>query len=169
MRRFPLIHAFSATLIDHALAITHDYIAMRYAHCFDQFRACNRGSACAITNNLHILKVAPGKPAGIDEPGRRDDCGAMLVIMENRDVHLFAQRLLDHKAVRCRDIFQIDAAKGRFQKLNRIDEAFRVLGLNFNVDRIDVGKALEQHRLAFHDRFRGKRAKIAHSKDRGTV
>ena len=39
----------------------------------------------------------------------------------------------------------------------------------FQIDAVDVGEALEQHRLAFHHRLGRQRAQIAQAKDRGTV
>ena len=35
--------------------------------------------------------------------------------------------------------------------------------------RIDIGEALEQHRLAFHHRLGGQRAQIAQAQNRGAV
>ena len=46
---------------------------------------------------------------------------------------------------------------------------FAVLGRDFDVDRVDVGEALEQHRLAFHHRLGRQRAEIAEAEDRGAV
>ena len=50
-----------------------------------------------------------------------------------------------------------------------VDELVGVLGVDLEVDRIDVGEALEQHRLAFHHRLGGQRAEIAEAEDRGAV
>ena len=44
-----------------------------------------------------------------------------------------------------------------------------VFGRDLDVDRIDVGEALEQHRLAFHHRLRSQRAEIAEAEDRRAV
>ena len=52
---------------------------------------------------------------------------------------------------------------------HRVDELVDVLGVDLEVDRIDVGEALEEHRLAFHHRLRGERAEIAEAEDRGAV
>ena len=40
---------------------------------------------------------------------------------------------------------------------------------DFQVDRIDVGKALEQHRLAFHHRLGRERPEVAEAEDRRAV
>ena len=50
-----------------------------------------------------------------------------------------------------------------------VDELVGVLGVDLEVDGIDVGEALEQHRLAFHHRLRGQRAEIAEAEDGGAV
>jgi hypothetical protein len=39
----------------------------------------------------------------------------------------------------------------------------------FEIDRVDVGEALEQHRLAFHHGLGGERTAIAEPEDRGAV
>lgn len=77
----------------------------------------------------------------------------MLVIVEHRDVHALFQRRLDDEAIGCGNIFEIDAAKAWREQFDRLDEALRIFGIDLKVDRIDVGEALEQHRLAFHHRF----------------
>src|SRR3546814_10003253 len=58
------------------------------------------------------------------------------------------------------DILQVDAAEARLEQFDRVDEGLRVLGLDLEVDRVDVGEALEQHRLAFHHRLGGERPQI---------
>ena len=42
-------------------------------------------------------------------------------------------------------------------------------GVDFQVDRVDIGEALEQHGLAFHHRLGGQRAQIAQAQDRRAV
>ena len=53
--------------------------------------------------------------------------------------------------------------------LHAIDELVRVLGRDFEIDGIDVGEALEQHRLAFHHRLGRQRAAIAETENGGAV
>ena len=61
------------------------------------------------------------------------------------------------------------AAEGRAEIAHAVDEGVRILGVDLEIDRVDVGEALEQHRLAFHHRLRGERAEIAEAEDRGAV
>ena len=169
MGALPLVHALFAAAIDHPGAIADRDVLVAHAHRLDQRGAGQRRSACAIDHHLDVLELAAGEEAGVDQPGRGDDRGAVLIVVHHRNFHPFAQRLLDHEAFGRLDVFQIDSAEARLQQRDRLDELVRVFGGDFDVDRIDVGEALEQHRLAFHHRLRSQRAEIAHAEDRGAV
>ncbi len=67
------------------------------------------------------------------------------------------------------DVLEVDAAEARLHQRDRLDELVGILGVELDVDRIDVGEALEQHRLAFHHRLGGERAEIAEAEDGGAV
>ena len=43
------------------------------------------------------------------------------------------------------------------------------LGVDLDIDRVHIGEALEEDRLAFHHRLGGERAQIAQAQDRGAV
>jgi hypothetical protein len=51
----------------------------------------------------------------------------------------------------------------------RVDELVDVLGVDLEIDGIDIGKALEQHRLALHHRLGRQRAEIAEAQNGGAV
>ena len=165
----PLVHAFGAALVDHALGIAEDDVLRGKSHCLDQFDAGDAGRPCTVADELGVLHVAAGDLQRVDEARGRDDRGAVLVIMEDRDIHHLAQTLLDDEAVRRLDVFKVDAAERRAKEADAIDELVDVLRVDFQVYRIDISKALEQHRLAFHHRLRGQRAQIAEAKDGGAV
>ena len=105
----------------------------------------------------------------IDQPGSGDDRSAVLVIVEHRDIEQLAQPLLDHEALRRADVLEIDTAERRVQETYAIDEFVDVPGVDLEVDRVDVGEALEQRRLAFHDRLCCKRSEIAQPEHRCAV
>ena len=48
---------------------------------------------------------------------------------------------------------KIDPAKGRAHQLDGSDDFLGVFGIQLDIDGVDVGKALEQHRLALHHRL----------------
>jgi len=87
MRRLPLVHAFFAALIDHALGIAQDNIVRLHSHGLHQFRTRDGGRAGAVDDQLRVLDVASGQVEGIDKSGRGDDCGAVLIIMKDRYIH----------------------------------------------------------------------------------
>ena len=122
-----------------------------------------------LQTSLVVLDVAPGQVQRIDQARGRDDRGAVLVVMEHRNVEQFAQALLDDEAFRRLDVLEIDAAPALAEELDAIDELVRVLGVHFEIDRVDVGEALEQHRLAFHHGLGRERAAIAEPEDGGAV
>ena len=78
----------------------------------DEFDAGDCRGTRAIADDLRRLQVALRQVKRIDEAGRGDDGGAVLVVVEDGYVHHLAQPLLDDEAVRRLDVFQIDAAEG---------------------------------------------------------
>ncbi len=169
MRRLPLVHAVGAALVDHALGVAQDDVLGREADRLEQFEAGDAGRAGAVADELGGLDVAAGEIERVDQAGGRDDRGAVLVVMEHRDVEQFPQPLLDDEALRRLDVLEIDAAPALAEQLDAVDDLVGVLRRHFEVDGIDVGEALEQHRLAFHHRLGGQRAAIAEAQDRGAV
>jgi hypothetical protein len=89
--------------------------------------------------------------------------------VEHRDIEQFAQALLDDEALGRLDVLEVDAAPAFAEQLHAVDDLVGVLGVHLEVDRVDVGEALEQHRLAFHHRLRRERAAVAEAQNRGAV
>jgi len=125
------------------------------------------GTPIALINSVQAMAAAPapltttlmslsaiGQVAGVDQAGGGDDRGTMLVVMEHRNVHPFLQRGLDDEAFGRGDIFEVDPAEARPEQFDALDEALGIFGIDFEIDRVDVGEALEQHGFAFHHRLR---------------
>ena len=85
--------------------------------------------------------------------------------MEDGNVEQLLEPLLDHEAVRRLDVLEIDPAETRSQIAHGIDEGIDILCVDEQVHGIDIGKALEERALAFHDRLRGLRAEIAEAEN----
>ena len=169
VRRLPLVHAFGAALIDHALGVAEDQVLGLEADRLEQLEAGDAGGAGAVANELGVLDFAAGQVERVEQAGRRDDRGAVLVVVEHRDVEQLAQPLLDDEALRRLDVLEVDAAPAFAEQLHAIDDLVGVLGRDFEVDGVDVGEALEQHRLAFHHGLGGQRAAVAEPEDGGAV
>jgi hypothetical protein len=105
----------------------------------------------------------------VDQAGAEHDRGAVLIVMEHRDVAALDQRVLDLEALRRRDVLEVDAAEGGGDAGHGIDDVLRFERIDLDIEHIDIGKLLEQHRLAFHDRLAGERAAIAEPEHRGAV
>ena len=93
----------------------------------------------------------------------------MLVVVEHRDGHAALQALLDLEAFGSLDVLEVDAAEGRLERRDHIDEPIDVLFGHLDVEHVDAGELLEEHRLAFHDGLRGERADIAEAEHGGAV
>ena len=167
--RFPLVHAALAAAIDDALGVAEQHVLGAEAHRLDQVEAGDAGRTRAVADEPRLADVAARQLHGVQHAGRRDDGGAVLVVVKDRDVHQFAELLLDDEALRRLDILEVDAAEGGAEVSHRRDEGVRVLGIDLKVDRIDVGEALEQHRLAFHHGLRRQGPEIAEAEDGGAV
>ena len=89
----------------------------------------------------------------------------MLVIVEHRNIEQFLQFALNTETFGALNILQIDAAEGDANVLDDGDDLVGILGGHLDVDGIDIGKALEQHSLAFHHRLGGQSPQIAETQD----
>src|SRR3546814_12578979 len=72
MSGFPLVHAFGAALVDHALGIAEYDVVGLYAHRLRQFGTGDGGSARAVDDDLDVFHPASGEVDGVDEAGRGD-------------------------------------------------------------------------------------------------
>ena len=121
------------------------------------------------TTSLQSLDVLADHLDAVQDGGADDDRGAVLVVVEDRDLHPLAQLALDVEALRRLDVFQVDAAEGRLQRGDDVDQLVRVAFVDLDVEHVDAGEFLEQHALAFHDRLGGQRADVAQAQHRGAV
>ena len=128
MGRLPLVHALGPALVDDTLGIAQDHVVRPHAHGLQQFDAGDRRCAGAVHDQFGFSQFTAGQVAGVDQAGGGDDRGAMLVIMEDRDVHQFAQALLDDEAFRRLDVLQVDPAEAGAEEANGIDEFIDVFG-----------------------------------------
>src|SRR3546814_13685115 len=86
MGGFPLVHAFGAAFVDHALGIAEHAVVGLYAHRLRQFGTGDGCSARAVADALDVFPPASGVVDGVDEAGGGDDLGALLISMDHGDV-----------------------------------------------------------------------------------
>ena len=99
------VHQLGATLIDHARQIGHKNIALGYAHFDEQSKTSKRGSTCAGCDQFDFFQVFTRHFDAIQNRRAHNDGCAMLVIMENWNLHALAQFALHVKTVGGFDIF----------------------------------------------------------------
>ena len=120
-------------------------------------------------DQLAFLDVLADDFQAVQDRGADDDRGAVLVVVEDRDLHPLAQLALDVEAFRRLDVFQVDAAEGRLQRGDDVAQLVRIGFVDFDIEHVDAGEFLEQHALAFHDRLGRQRADIAQAEHGGAV
>lgn len=101
-----------------------------------------------------------GQVQGIDQVGCCDDCGVVLVVVEDGNVYQFVKVLFDDEIVWCFDVFQIDIVEGWVYVMYGIDEFVDVLGIEFQIDGIYIGEVFEQDGFVFYYWFGGQGVEI---------
>ena len=107
------------------------------------FRRGETRSPGAVEHNSDAADIFAGQFQRIQQGGAGDDRSSMLIVVEDGNLHGLAQRLFDVEAVRRLDIFQIDATECGLEQLAHFDDFVGVVGVELNVEHIDIGEAFE--------------------------
>ena len=134
-----------------------------------EVRAGDRGRARAREDDLHVLELLAGELERVQERGGGDDRGAVLVVVEDGDLHPRLELLLDVEALGRLDVLEVDAAERGLEAGDALDELVGVLLVDFDVEHVDVGEPLEEDGLAFHDGLAAERADVAEAEHGGAV
>ncbi len=122
MRRFPLVHALGATLINDAFRVAENDVVGGESDRFEQFEAGDAGGAGPVAHELGRFDIASGQIQRIHQAGRRNDRGAVLIVVEHRNVEQLPQSLLDDEAFRGANILEIDTAPALAEQFDAIDD-----------------------------------------------
>ena len=126
------VHALLATLVDHALRVGDQDVLRLQPQAHQQVEAGDRRRAGARARELHLADVLADDLEPVQHRRGRDDRRAVLVVVEDRDLHPLAQLLLDVEAFGRLDVLQVDAAEGR---LERGDDLDQLVGVGFRRPR----------------------------------
>ena len=165
----PAVHQRFTTFIDDAFDVADDDIFAPRAEGDEEIERGERGRACAGADDLDLVDGLSGQLERVGDRGRDDDGGAVLIVMEDRNAHAGLCLLLDLEAFRALDVLKIDAAEGRLERGDDVDELVDVGFRDLDVEHVDAGEFLEQDSLAFHDRLGGKRTDRAKAQNGGPV
>src|SRR5450830_8011 len=163
------IHQFGAALVDYAGQVGDVNVFDRKAEIDDQVQASQRCSARAGDDQFDFLDALADHLEAVQDRRTDDDRSAVLIVMEDRDLHAVAQLALDIEAFGRLDVFQVDTAESRFQRGDDVAQLVRIGFVDFDVEDVDAGEFLEQHGLAFHHRLGSQRADVAQPEDRRTI
>jgi hypothetical protein len=135
----------------------------------EQIDTSQRRGTCAADHQLDFVDALAHDLESVEHGGGDDDRGAMLVVVEDRDLHALAQFALDIETFGRLDVFQVDATEGRLQRRDHFDQLVRIALVDLDVEHVDAGELLEQYRLAFHHRLGRQGADRAQAQHRGAI
>ena len=116
------------------MSVTDD-VGERQAQLHQQLEAGERGGAGAGGHQLHLADLLADDFQPVEDRGADDDGGAVLVVVEHRDLHPLAQLALDDEALRRLDVLQVDAAEGRLERGDDVDQLVRVALVELDVEQ----------------------------------
>ncbi len=151
--RLVVVHLLGAPGVDDALDVRHPDVLLRDAQRHQQVEAGKRRRAGARADELDVGGILADHAQAIQDCRADDDRGAVLVVVEHGDLHPLAQLALDVEALRRLDVLEVDAAERGFHRGDDLDQLVRVALVDLDVEAVDAGELLEQHRLALHHRL----------------
>jgi len=164
-----LVHQLGAAFVHQAGQVGHPDVFARQAQLHEQAQAGQGGGAGSRGDQLDLLQVFAHHLQAVEDGRAHHDGGAVLVVVEDGNLHALAQLALDVEAVRCLDVFEVDAAEGGLQGGDDFHQLVWVLLVDLDVEHIDAGELLEEHALAFHHRLGRQRADVAQAQHGGAV
>src|SRR5574337_1092595 len=167
--RLVVVHQFGAALVDHAREVGDPDVLALDPQLQQQVQAGERGRTGTAGHQLDLADRLADDLQRVQHRRADDDRGAVLVVVEHGNLQPFAQPALDEEAFRRLDVLEVDAAEGRLQRGDDLDQLVGVGLVDLDIEDVDAGELLEQHRLAFHHRLGRERADVAEAEHRGAV
>src|SRR5581483_12473929 len=127
------------------------------------------GGSGAVEDDFYVADTFANDFQSIEQSGSRNNGGAVLVVMEDGNLHRFLQRLFDVKAIGSLDVFEVDSAERGFEQLAELDDLVGIVAVDFDIEDVDIGEAFEEDGLTFHDGFAREGSDVAEAEDGGAV
>ncbi len=157
----PFVIDVIALVRDQPILVRNPDVLMPGAQRDEHVEAGNGRGPCPGRADLDVADLLASQFQPIEHRCADDDRGAVLVVVEDRDRHALAQVLLDFETIGGANILKIDAAKGRPEWRDRIDELLRIDLVDLEIEHINASELLEEDRLAFHHRLGSQSADIS--------
>ena len=165
----PVAGVGKSVLGDHALAVAHEDVGTRQTEADLQVEARDRRGARARAHQLHVADLLADDLQSVQHRRRGHDRGAVLVVVEDRDLHALAQLLLDVEALGRLDVLEVDAAERGLERGHDLHQLVGIGLVDLDVEHVDAGELLEEATLAFHHRLARERTDVAEAEHRGAV
>ena len=123
--------------------------------------AGHRRRSGADEHHFHVREPLAGELQCIDQRRAGDDRGAVLIVVEDRNLHLAAQPPLDDEALGALHVLEVHAAEGGLERLHHLAEGVDVPRVHLDVEHVDVRELLEEDGFALHHRLRRVRSDVS--------
>jgi len=163
------IHTCGSTFIDDSFRITDLDVLLLDSISRHESDASDTSRTSTEKHDLRGSNISSSDLHRIDETSQADDSSPVLIVVEDWNIHKRLELLLNIEAVWSFDIFKVDSSKGRSEQFDTVDEFFRVLSVDADVDRFNTSEFVEKDSLALHHWLGSKRADVTETKDSGAV
>ena len=127
------------------------------------------GSAGAVLHDLDIFQPLANNLEGVEHAGQHDNRGAVLVVMEYRDIQVAPSSASISKHSGLRISSRLMPPKSRSDGLDSGNNFLAGGSIQADGERIDTAELLKQNALAFHDRQTSFGADVAQAQHSSTV
>ena len=136
---------------------------------FEELAGGDRAGSRAVDDDFNLFFPLASDFKRVEQGRAGNDRSAVLVVMEDGDIEFFDQALFDLEAFGRFDVFQVDAAEGWRERFADVDDFLGAAGSDLDIEDIDIGKLLEEHAFAFHDRLGCQWSAVAQAEDGAAV
>ncbi|MND99429.1 hypothetical protein D3C80_918140 [compost metagenome] len=124
--RLGLLHIGVTTFVDNPFGVADGNVLLAQPQGHQQVQTGDRRGTGSGNHQPHVGNIFFHYPQAVQHCGGRDDRSTVLIVVEHRDLHALAQFLLDVETLRRFDVFQVNAAEGRLQRGDDVDQLVRV-------------------------------------------
>src|SRR5208282_3310521 len=163
------IHACRAALVNHSLGVAQSDVLPLHAQPNVVLGSGNARGAGPVDDKGYFADVLANHFQGVQQRSSGNNGGAVLVVVEDRNLHRLLQGLFDVEALRSLDVFEVDTAEGRLQKLAYLDDIVGIVAADLDIKDIYVGETFEEDGLALHDGLAGEGPDVAQPENGGSV
>jgi len=155
--------------IDHALPVSEQNVLPRNPKLHVVLGGRYRRCACAGEDDANLFDLLSDDLERVEKRSAGDDCRAVLVVVEDGNLHRLPQCLLDIKAIGRANVFEIDSTDGGLEQLTELDDVVGILRSHLEIEHVEISELLEEICLALHHGLGGQRADVAEPEHCGPI